>query len=378
MLLILDDSLQIYPNEEDRCSADVLTSFNNIGIGRCEGKHAVFGSRDIIGVLSDWDALNPRSKTAFLHDFNRLSEKKTLADKLERVIRILPEDVSPQVIVDGSRKQIQLPVTFFSDTTAIQRVQLLTENRDDAEYYEIVANSHAASIGLGRLPIRFSFLGGGGSSLAQQYDYLQKQGNQFCVAVADSDRFSPAGSLGSTAKVAQAADDADVVTCELIITQGRELENTIPTTFYSDASMHAHQIRDVERLERLEQSKISSIRFHLDLKNGTRLEDILKLQAGTPDHQFWHSKIGSLLALYPDVKRECAESGQCRAADECSCPIVGGFGDGIISEVLGCLNRLSPHRIAKRSANTVCCDWDENIGPALLAWGCGSEKLNST
>ncbi len=92
-----------------------------------------------------------------------------------------------------------------------------------------------------------------------------------------------------------------------VVTQTRELENGIPTKFFSEVAGNQLDLRKaVEFLERLENSAIAQAKRYLDLKNGTKLKQLLSHREGTSEHAYWTSILPTLVSI------ACSTDSRCR------------------------------------------------------------------
>ena len=184
MLFIFDDSFSTQ-SQSFLESKDV--ALNNIANALREGKHLVIGSRAVLAKLIDCNFLSSKSTAIFRKALSQLSDIGTLASHLDIHIRIYPTIPSYNGPVFNDKiKCIDAPLDIFSDSSVIQETILLAENQIDAKFYELVARTYMWKKNFGKLIIKLTKQGGGGTTTADEYKEIQDTKNRLSICIVDS------------------------------------------------------------------------------------------------------------------------------------------------------------------------------------------------
>ncbi len=316
MLIQLDDSLRGSIEELTQPEWDGLI---NLAVAAREGHHFLIAPRALAETLSQQAALGLRERTLYKTLNDRYSTLAGMANQVSIRVRVT-RDLVAERVARGAIVEITLPLSFFSSTTAIQPAILLCENLDDCELiYEFVrAFAHAER--LGAIKTSLEMRSGGGSTTANVAGAVLSAGKRMLVAVVDSDRESPGGALGGTASnTRREFNHWGLATGELIILNGRDLENLLPDEFYqNEFGQDADHGNSVAFLTALADSNCGTARLHIDIKKGLILKDIL-VRANPP--QDFHDVWGTVVNRVAERRLPCSEACvTCAGADSCSSP----------------------------------------------------------
>lgn len=231
----------------------------------------------------------------------------------------------------GSRHVFRQSVFFFEDYGRTTRSVLAAEDATDAALYVELGRAalfayHEVRKGPALVP-----RGGGGSSLADAYAEALSEGRP-TLAVADSDRDTPEGAVGGTARalrdvvsdrngclfdlgrpgetrLPRAAEPCPLA-CALIL-HARMLENVIQLDIYE----HALTSRKPEELKAVWRRAPSRPWLdHVHLKTGLRWRDVE--QKKPHEQPFWRSACADL------GWTGCKQATECGDADQCRCEVV--------------------------------------------------------
>jgi hypothetical protein len=234
-------------------------------------------------------------------------------------------------------------------------------------------------MGFRNLHLRTFKLAGGGADTAEQYKRCQDGKNRFCICIVDSDRNFPGDRLKETASNVRALDDEAQPLCLYLHTHGHELENYIPTSWYSIVTEDDPSKRPaVEFLERLESSTAREARKFVDMKNGLLLAQILeaamKQPRGRTQDSFWLDLLAVLDEVADDRIALCLELQACQNLSNCKCRVMVGFGKHVIDKVIDLLHNTHWRRLENGMCPDTRSDW-EALGGTVLAWCCGTQAM---
>lgn len=370
MLIQLDDSLHESIGELTQPEWDGLI---NLAVAAREGHHYLIAPRSLAKALSQQMTLGLRERTLYKTLNDRYSTIAGMANQVKTTVRVT-RDLVPSRIQRGTAVEITLPLSYFSSITSIQPAILLCENLDDcALIYEFV-RTFAHDKRLGSIKTSLEMRSGGGSTTADVASAVLDAGKRLLLTIVDSDKESPAGALGQTASSTRRIFlDHNLTTAELIILNGRDLENFLPDEFYqTEFGQDADHGSSVAFLTALSDANCGLARLHIDIKKGLKLNDILLRTNRPQDYQeVW----GIVIDRVAERRLPCSEMCvTCADADSCVSP-----------EACGCvLTRANNASLLSRGSSTFRRkgrDWWRNLPVCLKVpahelartvfdWGC--------
>ena len=90
----------------------------------------------------------------------------------------------------------------------------------------------------------------------------------------------------------------------------------------------------VTALEAIESSEVPEVRLHLDLKNGTKLGQLVAHGKGSEEYKFWNTVLPELESV-TSVQKGCLGEWVCeKSRAHCDCWVVPGFGPNVASQIL--------------------------------------------
>lgn len=380
MLIFLHESLEDYVDDSRADREEALVALENIAAGRYIGKHLVLGKRSTLKALAQWGRLGSMAQATYGKVYDDLTQQGQLAARLSHRVDVVANHFGGlHSSKSASQTRIQVPVRHFRDNSLIQETVLLSENFRDTEVYEQMARFSARALGVRNLHLRTFKLAGGGADTAEQYRRCQDGKNRFCICIVDSDRTFPGDRLKETASNVRAIDDEGQPLCLYLHTHGHELENYIPTSWYSIVTEDDPSKRSaVEFLERLESSAASEARRFLDMKNGLLLKQVLEATLKESDRathdSYWQDLLTILDEVADDSTTQCLELRVCQNPGNCKCRVMVGFGKHVIDRIIDLLKSTHWRRLEKGLCRDTRSDW-EALGGTVLAWCCGAPAM---
>ncbi len=369
MLFVLHDTLN---DKTDDFFESIATAIENIATAAREGKHILVGSRELLQRLSGLSFISPANLASIRKCREQAPEYGNLKHSASDFVQVMPDGEATVDIVNGQRV-ITVPIRKFADTSMIQETILIGENLLDIRFYKIVARVYASKNKMGKMKIRSDGQFGGGTTTVDLYQKLQDEDERFCLCVVDSDKRFPGSGLGTIAQKIVTIDDNNKTTTRQISLLCREAENMI-----SLPQLESVCEKEVSRVEALRVlGKIESCdheaRFYIDLKNGLKIANILKLQDKTC-RQYWINSISDISSLIGTCKSPCLEGGECCGEEKnCKCAIMPGFGEAILKNVVDKLERYSIPKVAEMISGPVIDEW-MRVGRIVFSWCVGKER----
>jgi hypothetical protein len=274
---------------------------------------------------------------------------------------------------------LTFPLKWFDHTERIQPTSLLGENLSDTHVFLLMGRVGALLANVGRIPIRAFQRHGGGGATATLLEHIAESG-VMCLCIADSDKASPAGTLGSTARALQKYKDAArFPLIEVAETAGRDLENGLPDSFYAARyGGHLTYSRVSRLLGDLTTLGESDIRSHLDIEKGLTLFDVWNYAQNSDEGSFWIGKLAALMGVLGHSAGDfrCLTTSVClhtRRCD-CECVIVSGNGANILDDFVDWYEHMDPHALKQALDDSVRDEW-ERLGWMVASWCCADERV---
>jgi hypothetical protein len=380
-MLILIDSSVVDDGDENTWDDETVVALDNLATAHREGKHLVIADRKTSKKIARCSRLSENKRNVYKHLCNQATQNfRSYPSVVKRYIEVKP-CLKPQVVEKSGQKIIEVPPRFFNDSESIQKTILLCENLDDAVFYETIAKVYL--IWKHRnVPIVCVCepRGGGGNTISSEYINIQKQKKRFCLCIVDSDKIAPDGKLGDTA-LGLRKSDSTCTNTQAFILDCREIENLIPNSILSELSSGNPQ--RLEALKILESSSVVEVRCFLDIKQGTRLKEIIDAK-NLKVKDFWQLKLGLIPNISERIDDWCQTHWQCsnnskkssknskksnkNSKEKCDCQISLGLGENTLSNTVEYLKRINnPHEIARIVDRSMRSDW-EKIGEVVMDW----------
>jgi len=234
-------------------------------------------------------------------------------------------------VVTGSVEEIRVPLNYFSTTTSIQPTIILCENLDDCELMVEMAKLYARNENFAGLKVKLDRRPGGGSTITPTAESILSEGERLLLTFVDSDRKSPAGSLGKTALEAKKKfDTLQPLLAQLVILDAKDLENLLPDEFYrTEMEKHLDHAKSSVFLGALAGVGCHHARLYIDIKKGLKLGQLWDSDyLSCPDYDaVWGVLIEKIIEEKIAVSqqcRNCADSGKCCIPKTCACLLTCG------------------------------------------------------
>jgi len=333
MLIQLDESLLGSLGELSQPEWDGVI---NLAVAAREGHHYLIASRALAAALSHKTEMGPRERALYKALSDRHSTIAGMASQVRMRARVTRDLVAERVTVSGIT-EIRIPLSFFSSTVATQPAILLCENLDDCNLIHEMARLFARAENMGAIRTNLDMRSGGGSTTADVADGILANGRRLLLTVVDSDRETPDGALGDTAKSARSVfRERNLATGEILILDGRDLENLLPDEFYrSEFENDLDHSVSVAFITALDGAGCSGARLHIDVKKGLTLDKLLMRKNPPQDFQAVWGVVavrvsqGGLPCSAACVA--CASAASCLNPLACACILTQPNGGALLS-----------------------------------------------
>ena len=344
-----------------------------------EGSHRIVGRRKVLLELVQLDILEPRHKQALARAAGRVAQEGSLCSRVPVHGRVVANAQAVVSVSNGDKREITFPLRWFDCTARIQPTTLLAEDLSDVGVLELMSRAGIVLSALGYLPFKAAGDPGGGNNIGRVLsDHIAN--NRLCLCIVDSDQVCPGGDFGSTAQtVAPYKNDTTYPLVGVLETSGRDLENSLPNSFYRNAyGQDARYVPLNNLLDALTGDQEHAVRLHLDIEKGLRLHDVRKYPANSSEATFWQSKLNLVMSKVgiqtPNVP--CLTRSSCPhiKRSDCQCVIITGNHADILKDFLDHHKDSDGHMLCQILDDSVCADW-KRLGTAVASWCCGDSPI---
>ncbi len=367
MILVLDPSLL----DGVKNNSHVVEALELIAHSRRLGNHIVFGNRTVIKYLANCPLLSHSSRAVYRKLYEDLPTSREYLTKIKFSVEIVLESVL-ECINREDHTIIRASINYFNNLSILDKTVLLCEDLDDTVFYRRLAKAYLTWERLGNVPISYDPRNGGGQNTHKEYSFLQSNTNKFCLCLLDSDRETPNLDIGDTAKSVQKVDDENKPLCHYFVLGVRELENLIPTLVYKETFDHDPNKKNaIEFLEELDNSVFLNTRKYIDMKDGLKLEKVLREAPQKEFRQYW---TGFAKKFKCRVSENCIDSEVCIHPKNCECHVNLAFGKNILTKI--------EENYSKKDISHMILDdelkkeWKQ-VGLKIVSWCCASSPMSS-
>lgn len=371
MLMLLDASLATHggPN-----APAIGKALDTLALGFREGKHIIAAAPATIDALLRIEGLQSNTRSALLTIKERFPQLMALPGQLSSYALITSDQSPIERKLIAGKDVVQIPISFFTDSSKVQTTILLTEHLDDGSIAKEMGRYYRSSIKLNMLPIRCEIRCGAGSNMSAVLGSIQDAKERFCVVLVDSDKSAPNGALGDTARsITRFINQTKWPLTSLLVLDCKEMENAIPDAAWSEAlandSAHCYSIEFLTRLS----SECPDSRNFIDIKRGFCRNDVFEASENSPERIFWESKIPMLnrLSIPAEHNASCQKFGACASPENCKCRFL--FPNA--SRLLDLANKtIEKWGTAEwRNLGERCQKIWQSVGKLVFEWSCGWE-----
>lgn len=296
-----------------------------------KGDHLLFSDMKVMDKLkvlvADFLSFSSRAVLNALH--NRLPQYQPLTKLIDyKVIVYIESEFKKSIFRLGNEWHV--PLQTFSNFGLVSTA-ILGENEIDSELYVIFAEHYAEKTKIRGFPPVARVRGGGGSGTPKALaSYLRTEFSP-CLCITDSDKLHPAYRESATSKKCSLiSSSVKLRVVEHFSLEEREAENILPIDVLKKVSTIDDFLRKI--IPGIFPNE-ESIKY-VDLKNGIRLEWVVKQDAAT---QTYWNKANVFLANRRKVCTFCKKLSDEDKA-KCSCGWISGLGDQVLSNAVAHLN----------------------------------------
>ena len=263
MLIFLDDDITHELNDNN------IIAIQNIAECIRSGRHIIIANRSLLKSLYMLETISPVNQRIFKHLYNHITQYGMIRDRIKTYVHISSAINNVEKAITDKHIIYKMPLHIFSDSKNLQETKLICEDLMDCEFYQGLAKYYMRQKHLSG-SIGFEKINGGGLNTGKNYEDKLSATYTPCLAIVDSDKTSPDGLLGETAKyvnnVYSKYNDNHVTYTHIL--QVREKENLIPPEVYYNLELNQDIKKQHEILLRMYNSDYKNSYLYGDIKRG--------------------------------------------------------------------------------------------------------------
>lgn len=363
IISLADDILEKL--EVNSITSDEITSLTSLAISRKRGLNFVIGSRRLIEYLVNYERLGDEIRSIFRLIYNDQTKWNRLLINMNFCVT-LTSSVSESYSSNLNDKiSLNVPLCRFLDYSIDSKPAIITENINDAKFYELIIKSYTKYKNINGVNLVYKRLNGGGDTT---YEVLLDQFNSHdgvSLCVLDSDIVMPGASVGDTAKKVIDTMPSSEYSRRFII-KSREIENIIPFSIldelFANNQSTLSKIENYRKLRILVKDGESPIKY-VDIKKGLKLA--LSLCHGCNlSKAYWTSVLTDT-----NLIRVCSVNEEsCSTIKSCKCKILDGFGSDLLKH---CVKHIQDNGFDYSNIDSDTYDeWElicENVLPYMIS-----------
>ncbi len=369
MLVWLDESLE---TALGTVSTPIGAGFSAIFQVVYRGEHLVLGSRTLLQKLANDPGIAAHERHLARSLAAKLSQIALLEKGFNQRISVV-HDNGPALQRTANGWRIQLVEV---GKRGIKPTVLLGEDISDVQLYVEAARHYIISQGSQQvLAPRADLRGAGGKgNVWRTFAVTATKTHDWCLCVTDSDKLTP---LCKSSPLTRHIDSVETNHQHSSIGQHyvlpvREIENIIPLAFV-DSSLENTEAEQNWNILVQQRATPLSILHHADLKFGTSLSSIRKLDIKSPQRAIWDAEI-SRLSNISTVSGQCNKKicpkEQSKTAT-CSCFVTPAITEKLAEKVYDHIEKQGPHQSYKQIASDPNKNAWLHLGQQIFEWTCG-------
>lgn len=364
MLLYLTNKLIL--EKEHPLYHFVIAAVENVLKAGFEGKHFVMGDYEVLEILRKNDELSFEAKALANRLYNNYPTTP-MPEEITFCIELVIANPCPKRTVNN-RNIIQMPISYFSDSSRSQSSILLGEFENDCSFFEYLLVWYKYLHGI-RIPTDFDKQSGGGSSTSQMIEKYVGERNRITICIVDTDKKYPEHRPTNTTYDKCKNLYNDVPYYLFFSLEVHEIENLIPYNIIDELKWPDKTEENRQHFAALRSKTdiANDVLPYFDLKEGIKKSDIIN----NPEYYSFANKIYNTNKKLVDTSDFSTYVASLQDGEF----VCKGLWHGILKDSLGLIKEknISPKDFEPFGYQQPF--WCK-IGQCMLNWGCASSKEN--
>ena len=350
----------------DSGDRDAIAVLEQLALHRRAGKNYIFAEKGVLEKLMVQKDFSRTMRTLFKSLYNNSSEDKLYLKSVNKYINMVYNKTKEENKIEIVMELTSKKAVDICDTTV-----LITENQEDALFYELIAKYYTKYNGFKNIEFFFESKPGGGNTTAKVLERTVYTENRLCLCIVDSDKKFPDDSGGDTKKHVE-----DFTKCKTqdiwkaIILDVHEVENLIPIGWI-EKCIPCETISFLKYLKRkVAEKKNDAPIYYFDIKKGIEKDKFVcadsqdKNKKGFDKSQCFRNYWSVYLKGYGIDLNNLGEINGKR--------IIQGTNEKILNKILG---KYKIEDIDMVNEEHLKDKW-LSLGRDIFSWGCVGGRIN--
>lgn len=364
MLIAINDGVASEIDFED---SDCVIAIKNIFLAHREGKHYIlFNQKFLDSLKANSEKFPIEINAAIANAASNMLITRACFKQCSAYIELsIGEGVSKWINLASKKLVITVPLKYFLNSEAIQKTEIIPENKLDGEIYKISSDVFCR---IEDLPQRVNFRnsGGGGDTTGDNFLEAQISSVNPVLCIVDNDKNCPNSPVGDTARKAERNLLIDRISSVKII-DIHSVESLIPNATYEKILGNDVNKKDALYMHGLIEENFPDLKRYIKLREGVPVPSrIKKVDA----RKFWEEME---IEINKKMQRAPVE---CTCGDVCNCLLVPGLGSKLTEKVVRNYKSsgLDVAISDIQSWNVIMKTWLD-IGRDVFSWCCAPKEL---
>ena len=181
MIFKIDESCLKAIDSGDNAANAAIAILEQLALHRRAGKNYIFAEKGVLEKLMVQKDFSRPTRTLFKSLYNNSSEDKLYLKSVNKYINMVYNKTKEENKIEIVMELTSKKAVNICDTTV-----LITENQEDALFYELIAKYYTKYNGFKNIEIFFESKPGGGDTTARVLEQTVISENRLCLCIVDS------------------------------------------------------------------------------------------------------------------------------------------------------------------------------------------------
>nr|WP_314096888.1 hypothetical protein [uncultured Lachnoanaerobaculum sp.] len=351
---------------------DAIAVLEQLALHRRAGKNYIFAEKGVLEKLMVQKDFSRTMRTLFKSLYNNSSEDKLYLKSVNKYINMVYNKTREE-----NKIEIVMELTSKNAVDICDTPVLITENQEDALFYELIAKYYTKCNGFKNMEIFFESKPGGGDTTAKVLKQTVNTGNRLCLCIVDSDKKFPDDSGGDTKKHVE-----DFTKCKTqdiwkaIILDVHEVENLIPIGWIEKCSKEngipCETISFLKYLKgKVAEEKNNAPIYYFDIKKGIKKDKFVCADSQNENIQKEFNKSECFRNYWSKhLKGYGIDLNKLEEMD--GKDIIQGVDKRILNKILGKYKNIDIYMVNEEHLK----DKWLSLGRDIFSWGCVGGRIN--
>jgi hypothetical protein len=351
---------------------DAIAALEQLALYRRKQRNYIFARKNVLEKLMVQDFFSKPVQSVFYSLLNRGAEDRSYLEGVNKCINIVYNKKN-----ECNGKEISIELKSISNIDICDTTVLITENQEDALFYELIAKYYTKYKGFKNIEISFESKPGGGDTTARVLEQTVNSGNRLCLCIVDSDKKFPNDSGGTTKiHVEDFTNCKTQDTWKAIILDVHEVENLIPIGWIEKCNTENYiPDKTISFLQYLKRNvtvgENNAPIYYFDIKKGIKKDKFVCADSQDKDIQKRFNKSECFRNYWSEhLKDYGIDLDKLEKID--GEYIIQGVDKNILNKILGKYKNVDNYTVNEEHLK----DKWLSLGRDIFSWGCVGGRIN--